>query len=393
MSRTVAVLVCALSVSLAAAAPAAADATLAGDWPFDEGSGTTAADVSGYGNNGTLSGGVQWVPGHRGTALAFDGATGNVRVADAPSLEPAAITVQAWVKLLGNSGNGNPGNYKYIVAKGGFGCTTGAYGLYTGPNGGLMFYVDHSDGVNYTQSPDAGTGVWDGNWHFVVGTYDGSAVRLYVDGNEVGTGTPNSGPLAYSGPTSSDLYIGHYEGCTGLDFNGTIDEPKIWDRALSPQEVQAQYSPCAPGTKANFRWHYSANGSSGSWSGTKSAVCPSSLTMGPQAMEGNLKVWPGTTLAAGYDFTVPGNNASLSLTVVNPQVVFAVGCVSGAIPSQPTLTVPLPSQNYSFSGSQWYPSGDQQSPLVYPGSVTVPNLCGGGQVRFDRGGTFTASIG
>jgi hypothetical protein len=386
MSRLTAVLISAAAIAVVAP-PAHADTSLAGYWPFDEGSGTKAADVSGYGNNGTLSGGVQWVPGHSGTALAFDGATGNVRVPDAPSLEPAAITVQAWVKVLGS-----PGNLKYIVAKGGFGCTTGAYGLYTGPQGGLMFYVDHSDGVTYTQSPDAGTGVWDGHWHFVAGTYDGSAVRLYVDGTEVGTGTPDNSPLAYGGPTSNDLYIGHYEGCPGLDFNGTIDEPKIWDRALSPQQVQAQYSPCAPGTKANFRWHYSANGSAGSWSGTKSAICPASLAMGPQAMEGDLKVSPGATLAAGYDFTVPGNNAMLSLAVVNPQVVFAVRCVSGATPSQPTLTVPLLGQTFSFSNSQWYPTGDQHSPLVYQGSVTVPNLCGGGQVRFDRGGTFTASI-
>ncbi len=66
-------------------------------------------------------------------------------------------------------------------------------------------------------------------------------------------------------------------------------------------------APCPPGTKINFRWHYSANGSSGSWSGTKSVICPGSLTMGPQAMEGDLKVSPGTTLKAGYDFTVPGN--------------------------------------------------------------------------------------
>ena len=46
---------------------------------------------------------------------------------------------------------------------------------------------------------------------------------------------------------------------------------------------------CPPGTKANFRWHYSANGSPGGWSGPKSITCPGSLSMGPQAMEGDLK--------------------------------------------------------------------------------------------------------
>lgn len=158
------------------------------------------------------------------------------------------------------------------------------------------------------------------------------------------------------------------------------------------QQVTGCSAPCPQGTKANFRWHYSANGSSGSWSGTKTVICPGSLTQGPQAMEGDLKVSPGTTLEAGYDFTVPGNKASFSLTVTNPQVVFTVNCVSGATPSSSTLTVPMPTTTYSVINDQWIPSGDQHSPLVYQGSITVPDLCGGGQLRLNQGGTFTASV-
>ena len=151
--------------------------------------------------------------------------------------------------------------------------------------------------------------------------------------------------------------------------------------------------PCPTGTSANFRWHYSANGSAGSWSGTQSALCPAPLDMGPQAMEGDLKVSPGTTLTVGYDFTVPGNHASLSLTVSNPRVVFAVACASGATPSAGTFTVAMPTQIYAVTSGQWYPSGDQSSPLVYQGSTAVPDLCGGGQLRLNQGGTFTATIG
>jgi hypothetical protein len=78
--------------------------------------------------------------------------------------------------------------------------------------------------------------------------------------------------------------------------------------------------------------------------------------------------------------------------VSQTQVVFGVRCVSGATPSQSTLTVPMPDQGYSFADSQWYPSGDQSSPLTYEGSITVPDLCNGGQLRLDKGGTFTANI-
>jgi hypothetical protein len=149
---------------------------------------------------------------------------------------------------------------------------------------------------------------------------------------------------------------------------------------------------CPYGTKASFRWHYSAGGSGG-WSGTQSAVCPGSLAMGPQAMEGDLKVSPGTRLEVGYDFTVPGDHASFSLTVSTPRVVFAVACLSGATPSARTFTIAMPARAYRVTSDQWYPSGDQGSLLVYQGSIAVPDLCGGGQLRLDQGGTFTASVG
>ena len=161
----------------------------------------------------------------------------------------------------------------------------------------------------------------------------------------------------------------------------------------SPTPNQGSPSPpCPPGTKPNFRWHYSANGSPGGWSGPKSITCPGSLSMGPQAMEGDLKVSPGVTLKVGYDLSVPGNKASFSLTVNNPQVVLTVRCVSGASPSQSTKTVSMPSQTYSVTNDQWIPNGDQHGPLVYQPSITVPDLCGGSQLRLDQGGTFTANV-
>ncbi len=147
--------------------------------------------------------------------------------------------------------------------------------------------------------------------------------------------------------------------------------------------------PASP-PKVNVRWHYSANGTSGSWSGTQSASCGQTISMGPQAMEGNLMVSPGTTLMAGYDFTLPGNKSPFTVSFSNGKVVFAVHCVSGATPSQPTFTVGLPNQSYSVTDSNWYPSGQQSSSLVYQGQIAVPDLCAGGVLRLDQGGTFSA---
>lgn len=161
----------------------------------------------------------------------------------------------------------------------------------------------------------------------------------------------------------------------------------------SSATAQGEPGTCtAAGEAPNFRWHYSANGTSGSWSGTQTGPCPGSISMGPQAMEGDLKVSPGTILKAGYDFTVPGNASTFSITVTNPQVVFTVRCVSGAAPSSSTFTVTMPTQTYTVTDQSWYPSGDQSSSLVYQGSTAVPDLCGGGELRLDQGGTFSASL-
>src|SRR5579862_7158444 len=75
----------------------------------------------------------------------------------------------------------------------------GALCLYTGPSGGLVFHVSNG-AYSYTLSPDAGAAVWDGKWHLVVGTFDGTTVGLNVDGRQVGTGSPSTITVGYGLP-------------------------------------------------------------------------------------------------------------------------------------------------------------------------------------------------
>jgi hypothetical protein len=81
-------------------------------------------------------------------------------------------------------------------------------------------YLPSNGGLNYSVSPDAGTSVWDGKWHSVIGTFDSSTVRLYVDGKQVGSGTPDTSAITYGLSSSNDLMIGNYGGCSGLGFSG-----------------------------------------------------------------------------------------------------------------------------------------------------------------------------
>jgi hypothetical protein len=222
------------------------DPGLVGLWILDAGSGTSIADSSGTGNNGTLMGDAAWLNTTNPAVLSFDGGSGTVQVPDSASLEPSAsVSVAAWVE-----GAASPGTYAYIVGKGAMSCDTASYGLYSGANGGLQFYVTDNQGGSYYLSPDAGTGVWNGQWHLVVGTYDGSDLNLYVDGVLVGSGTPHTGPLEYGLPDSDDLDIGDYPGfaaindgkdpgCATKDFTGLIGEAAVWNTALTPAQITA----------------------------------------------------------------------------------------------------------------------------------------------------------
>jgi len=126
---------------------------------------------------------------------------------------------------------------------------------------------------------------------------------------------------------------------------------------------------------------------------TLPVVVGAALKMGPQAMEGNLTVEPGAVLEAGYDFTIPGNHPATDVTFGNPVVTFQGQCVTGG--AVVTLTVGMSTQVYTDplnDGSDWFPSGDQHTTLVYQGELPVPNLCAGGAISLAKGGIFTTTV-
>jgi len=204
-------------------------------WDGDAVSETTAFDIQ-NGNDGKRVGGVSFVPGRVGDAFTFTG-SGNdyVRVPNHTSLEPASVTVDAWVRA-----DSSPGSSRYIVAKGAQECKAASYALYTRGKG-LHFYVfNPTDGgrVSPGVRPEM---IWDGNWHHIAGTYDGSSVRLYVDGAEVGSGTSTTISIGYGLSSDDDLIIGQYTGTCSLPFIGEIDEVEIFNRALEASEIQDIY--------------------------------------------------------------------------------------------------------------------------------------------------------
>jgi len=116
------------------------------------------------------------------------------------------------------------------------------------------------------------------------------------------------------------------------------------------------------------------------------------LTIGPQAMEGNLQIHPGDTIKAGYDFTMPGAHAPAQVTVENASITMAVTCSNGATPPAITFALPVQTYNDPAGSPSWYPSGDQSNAAVYQGSISAPDLCSGGVMSDANGATFKATV-
>lgn len=213
-------------------ATAAAAGPLRGWWPMNEGSGQVVRDWSGNGNHGQLGStpGVDendptWIKGifNFGSALRFGG-DDFVSIADSPSLRPEQVTLSTWFR-----GSASPGQFKYLVAKGSDGCEAGSFALYTADTGNPAFYI--YDGTAWVRSPVADASVWDGRWHHAAGTYDGTTVRLFIDGREVGSGTPATGAIEYDLPSTA-MTLGVYDGSCDLYLVGDLDGVSVWNRAL-----------------------------------------------------------------------------------------------------------------------------------------------------------------
>jgi len=206
-------------------------AGVAGAWLFDEGSGSTAADTSGNGDGGTVSG-ATWISHLGGSALHFDGTADRVTIPTSAALEPAQVSLAAWVRA-----SSSPGAWRVIAFKGVTDCLASSYYLKSGASGGLVFGIASAAGI--VLSPDAGTGVWDGGWHLATGVYDGAAVRLYVDGVQVGGGTATSVAITYSLANGSDFVVGHPVNLCDqpTQFTGDVDDVRVWGRALTTAEV------------------------------------------------------------------------------------------------------------------------------------------------------------
>ncbi len=206
---------------------------LLGYWPFNEDAGIVADDVSGNGNNATITG-AAWVPGYIGSALNFNGTTDEVVAGGINGITVGTtFTISAWVNA----------SVTTQTAFGRIAETQYSGGLYLGVNAAgtsYKFIVNNGLGATGTCGTsfgcaEGGTVVSNG-WHLITGTYDGTTARLYVDQTQVASDT-------FTAPASEtlQLHIGaSYEGGSG--WNGVIDEVRLYSMALSAAQISAIYN-------------------------------------------------------------------------------------------------------------------------------------------------------
>ena len=198
--------------------------SLVAAYGFEEASGTVASDISGNANHGTIQGATRVTTGRFGKALSFDGVNDVVTVADAASLDTSYVTVSAWVYPTALSG------WRTTVIKeapGGM-----VYSLYAHDNAPNPAMTIAMGGVDHATSGTAPLPL--NTWTHLAATYDGTTVRLFINGQQVST-KAISGKLIVTG---NPLRIGG-NSVWGEYFSGRIDEVRVYNRALTTTEIQA----------------------------------------------------------------------------------------------------------------------------------------------------------
>jgi len=208
------------------------------NWPYEEGTGTITAEISGAAtspDNGTFSGQAasnDWssLAAKIGTGAAQLIQGGQIAYATNSALPNAsAISVTAWVAVSSTAGHANFNYLTNNIAN------PGGWNLGSDSSGNIAFTVYDTSDIAHTASGCASS-YTTGSWHFAVGTYDGTTVKVYLDGNTTPCGTSAlANQTLYSGGTLISTAP------SGPTKTVWFDDMRVLARTLPPAEIAALY--------------------------------------------------------------------------------------------------------------------------------------------------------
>ncbi|SVE49918.1 uncharacterized protein METZ01_LOCUS502772, partial [marine metagenome] len=184
-------------------------------------------------------------------SLSFDGTDDYVQVGNNSELSGmSTLSVQVWVRKTTNPSSGS------IISKWGSGSSNGSNYSYS------IYEVDGSDLISFFIKTTSGTAStsFDSNeltlnlWRHIVGVYDGSDIKIYLNGTLV-----NTSASAASGSiltTSEPVLLG--KDYSGNNFNGSVDEVSIWNDALTAAEIAALFNSGNPLTATSNSGNYTS---------------------------------------------------------------------------------------------------------------------------------------
>src|SRR5271165_3956116 len=221
------------------AAPVLAQ-TAVGDWTFDDGSGTKAADSSGNGHTATLVNGIHWTKGEIGGAVSANAAKQQYVSIPAIDLSSTrAVTVSLWANRIYS----RSGGHALFEATGDYSNSTTGFGFFPDDAGcqGIQIALrgDIGFAANCYSQPSSGV------WHYLAVVFDksqtgGNQVTFYVDGV---LQAPNRNLFASTNTNNfgkNPLYLFSRAGTS--EFNsGEIDDLRIYNSALTAAQIQQIY--------------------------------------------------------------------------------------------------------------------------------------------------------
>lgn len=231
-------------------------------------------------------------------SLLFDGVDDKVVVpANAAFNSASSITCEAWINATQWKAQIYQGT---IVGKDG--SNTSGYALRCGSNGQLSFVIGGPGGWTEASS---GSIMQANVWTHVAGVFDNGTIKIYVNGNLVGTNTATSITAS-----TINLLIGESPGFAGRVFKGYLDEVRIWNVARSQSEIAANMAVDLPNNEPGLVAYYKFNQISGT-------TTPNEITATANSV-GTLTNFPANPWAAGY--LPPSTDISAS-TIVSPDII------------------------------------------------------------------------
>ena len=233
--------VCLGSVLILTSCSAGQNKGLIACWKFDEATGDKLLDTSGNGNHGVIHG-ARWTKGRVGTGLRFDGVDDYVEVPKSASLNSISkeITLMCWIKTP------LTGRYSILERWPCDNSNQRCLELHVDSEGKLVRFALSSVGAPGTwhKRPDA---IQADKWVHIAATSDGRAMRVYVNGQPDPSASAPEATGIY--PSTADLHIGAWR--SKIDkwesfFKGSMDEIKIYSRALTHEEILNDYKDGSP---------------------------------------------------------------------------------------------------------------------------------------------------